>query len=273
MNKYPLDLTKAKKYLQGILPEVGKCISTNFYKGNIRKRKKGPGNYVTEIDTWAEDIIKSKLEKEYSNISILTEERSPKDYTNINFKDPIWVIDPIDGTTNFIKGYPNFATSIGLVCNYQPILGVVYNPLSEELFTAQADMPFALRNGNKMVSSIIKILNEASVCVNLSYEISECQKMFKMLYLLCDKVADIKILGSTVNDLISVAQGKTDIYFQLGAFPWDLAAASLIVAKSGYEICTFEGREWNILSPNIIAVNKFLHKKMLNLLGIISNET
>lgn len=244
----------AKKAGQFILSE-----QTRFK--NERVEKKGHNDFVSYVDRGAEELIVSGLKDLIPEAAFHTEEATTE-RTSAEFT---WVIDPLDGTTNFIHGVPCFAVSIALLQNNEPVIGVVYEINQDEMFTAT-------KGGGTKLNGI-------------SIQVSECENVSESLigtgfpyydYHLMDKYLDLfkhlmqhsrglRRPGSAATDLAYTAAGRFDSFYEYSLSPWDVAAGVLLVKEAGGRVTNFDGGDDAIFIKEIVATNGKLHTEMLNL--------
>lgn len=143
----PVDLTEARKYLSELMPQAGETLRRYFNSGDFTLRSKGGVDFVTQADEEVDAFLHDNIQKKYPQTTLLTEETAPADYSSLKDVDNLWVIDPLDGTVNFSRRHPNFAISVGLVDKGIPKLGVVYLPITQDLYWAQADQEDTFLNG------------------------------------------------------------------------------------------------------------------------------
>ncbi|MCK4994020.1 MAG: inositol monophosphatase [Candidatus Omnitrophica bacterium] len=231
-----------------IKSRVGKSQSIR-YKGEI--------NIVTETDIKAEKLIVRTLKKEFSQYGFLTEESSCK-----TTKGDRWIIDPLDGTTNFARGFPFFCVSIALEKEGQIIAGVVYDPMHQELFTAIKGKG-AYLNKKKIRVSTVKKLNKAFLATGFAYDFKDKKdnNIDNFTKFLMASMA-VRRAGAAAIDLCYVACGRFDGFWEMGLQPWDTAAATLIVQEAGGIVTQFDGSPFSNYKKNILASNDSIHKQM-----------
>ncbi len=240
--------------------EAGKVILKNY--GNIGKLKlKGPRNIVTKADMLSEQAIIKTIRKRFPEHSFLTEE-SGSIGKNSRYT---WIIDPIDGTTNFVSKIPSFAVSIALAENKDVVMGVVYNPYTNEMYFAEKGKGSYL-NGKKLRVSGKKGFGECMLGFSLPNDIGIAKRTLSMLSKDYGTFRAIRNTGSASLNLCHVADKKYDLYFSFNVDAWDVAAAKLIVEEAGGRITNFDGEKWGISDKNIVASNGILHKKFIKLL-------
>lgn len=192
-------------------------------------------NYVTEKDIQVQNYIIENLMKINNEWKVLSEES----VTQILDLKNGWILDPIDGTTNYIHSYPHYALSLAHIINGQTQFGVIYNPISKELYTAYAGGG-AYLNGEKIKVSNSRRLKDSIIGVGFPYDRNKAEYIFdtmKNLYLECQ---DIKRKGSAALDLAYVASGRLDGYFELDLKIWDVSAGKLLIEEAGGEFITIK---------------------------------
>ena len=242
--------------------EAGEILNRHF--GQVdRIRKKGEIDLVTEADLQSEKAILDIISRNFPQDSILAEEAG--EYHR--HPERVWIVDPLDGTTNFAHGFPVFAISIALETKGELVLGVVYNPYADEQFEAVKGMGAFLNKEVIKVSQIRK-LRESLLATGFPYDLHEkterLMKLFQKMLLLAQ---GIRRPGSAAIDLCYVAAGKFDGFWEEGLKPWDTAAGTLIVTEAGGEVSTYEGDHHAHHLKSIVAANPFIHEAMLNALN------
>jgi myo-inositol-1(or 4)-monophosphatase len=230
----------------------------------VRVSEKSPRDYVTEIDHQAEKEIIKVIQKAYPTHAILSEECGA-----IEGKDPYtWIIDPLDGTRNFMHGVPHFAVSIGITYKGKLEHGVIYDPVRQELFTATRGRGTQLNERRVRVSKRNK-LNECLLSTGFPYRESEAaiKAYTDSLLAILPICGDVRRGGSAALDLAYVACGRFDGFWELGLKPWDFAAGALMVKESGGLIMDFNGTEDFLQSGNIVTANPKLIKSLLKVVG------
>ena len=221
-------------------------------------------DYVSYVDRESERQIVSKLKSLLPEAGFITEEGTIRTEEDLRLK---WVIDPLDGTTNFIRNNAPYCISIALCSNKEILLGVVYEVCRDELYTAYKDGPSTL-NGLPIRVSNINCMNNAYAVLELPYNTVEYKATGAHLYeCLYGEVACLRMPGSAAAAMCYIAAGRFDIWFESFIGLWDYMAAALIVKQAGGKVTDFFGRE-NILNSNhIVATNTLLHDKILDWLG------
>ena len=226
-------------------------------------RHKGFRDLVTELDLAAQKTIIELIEEAYPDHRIMAEEgREGSDLSGW-----IWVIDPLDGTTNFVHGLPVYAVSIALVVDGRLMLGVIYDPEREELFRARAGQG-AWLNGKRLSVSGIDSLGQALTVTGFPYDLeSHLDQILSGFGRMLARTQGVRRLGSAALDLAYVAAGRFDVFWEDGLHAWDLAAGALMVEEAGGRVSDTDGRELDIISGRILATNALLHGPALEAIG------
>ena len=220
---------------------------------------KGEFNPVTEVDRLCEQAIVKMIFDAFPDHDILTEE-SPFKGKGSYWR---WIIDPIDGTTNYFHGFPCFSVSIGLEVEGEVKTGVVYVPPLNELFHAEKGKG-AFLNGKRIVVSQIDRLNRSLLCTGFPYDVHEHADFYLRYFRqFITKSFAIRRPGSAAIDLSYLAAGRFDGFWEFKLRAWDVAAASLMVTEAGGKVTDFQGRPFNIYSEEILASNGIIHQEML----------
>lgn len=242
--------------------DAGQLIRAGFGNPHPTRSKGNAINLVTQIDQQAEALILSRLQQAFPSYGFLAEE-SP---AAVGSGEKYWLIDPLDGTTNYAHGYPVVAVSIALVCRGDVVLGVVYNPIADELFVAEKGAGATL-NGHPIHVSSTATLAESLLASGFPYDAwegdddntTEWRSFLK-------RVVSLRSDGSAAWDLCSVACGRLDGYWELDLDPWDMAAGSLIVQEAGGQVTDLSGSPFNPFGRSILASNGHIHPEMLEVL-------
>ena len=256
-----------KKELIKIIKDAGKILKEGFYtdKNISFKAKK---DLVTQFDVAVEEYLKKKFSKKFKEFNIIAEE---SDNENIEFNNSI-IIDPIDGTTNFVNGVPHTAISVGVYKNKKPYLAVVYNPILDELYTAKIGKG-AYLNGKKLKVSNEDNFQKALIASGFPYSSSTNQddlndviKKLKDILPLCQ---DIRRLGSASIDLCMVARGTFEGYYEMNLKAWDVSAGVLILTEAGGIVTNIDGNEYTLFEDKyIVATNGKIHDELVKNLNL-----
>ena len=250
---------KIKKVLKLACLEAGKVILKNY--GTIKSVKsKGRNDWVTKQDILIERRVIKIIKRDFPDSAFIGEE------TGVSSKkmDMTWIIDPIDGTNNYIHDYPFFCTSIGVMIKGEMTHGAVYDPLREEFFYAQKDHG-AFMNEKKIKVSEIRKLYDSLLCTGfITSKVSYAKKNISNFTRLVFKARSIRRDGSAALDLAYVACGRLDGFWELGLNSWDTSAGVLLVEEAGGKVINSKGKKFNILeNKSLISANKYLVKKLL----------
>jgi myo-inositol-1(or 4)-monophosphatase len=228
-------------------------------RGRVGVRDKAlPGDYVTEVDIAAEQAIVSLLEAEGGGVGVHGEERGGVDIADA------WVVDPLDGTTNFAHGLPTFAVSIALEKAGTVVLGVVYDPIREETFVAERGQGARLNDGGIGVSETDELVR-ALVVTGFPYDRDEVPEAVELFGRFSVRAQGMRRLGSAALDLCFVAAGRLDAYYERGIHAWDVAAAGLILEEAGGKITDYQGRPFELEGEEMVASNGPLHPALIEL--------
>jgi myo-inositol-1(or 4)-monophosphatase len=244
--------------------KASKILIRDF--GEIEKLQvsvKGPGDFVTTADKKVEKILIDELSKARPNYSILSEEIGEI----INDKEFKWIIDPIDGTSNFLHGIPHFAISIGLEQNNEIICGIIYDPIKDEMFSAEKGNGSYLNNQRIRVSARKKLKD----CIiftggprhnskNMELSLKEYKKFSSEVSI------PIRKLGSAALDLAYVAAGRCDGFWQRDLNYWDIAAGIILVKEAGGFVTDFEGNKGFVENKTILAANSKINEERIEIL-------
>ncbi len=247
-----------------IVKEVGSFILEESKKLSASDIEvKGFNDFVTNVDKEAEQRLIGKLKGIIPNAGFIVEEdKSQKEASEYN-----WIIDPIDGTTNFIHSIPVFSISVALRFRTDIIIGIVYEINSKECFHAIKNHPAFLNNDIISVSQN-KILSNALLATGFPYnDFSQLDPYLLLFKDLMKHSSGIRRLGSAAVDLAYVACGRFDVFYEYGLKPWDIAAGSFIVQQAGGTVTDFSGRSDFIINRQIIASNTILHDEFVRKVG------
>lgn len=253
-----MDLKNILVDTKHIAKEAGVYIfkSMNHIK-NFEYKDNNFANIVTDVDKKSEEIITNYLKSKYSEFSILSEEG-----TN-HLGDDLykWIIDPIDGTTNFVHGFPFFAVSIGLEYKGEIVLGVVYDPCHDEMFSSIVGEGSFL-NEKKIEVSKNDSLEKSLLGTGFANDFFNNEKIINLFVKLLKKSGSIRRTGSAALHLCFVACGRLDGYWEAGLSPWDTAAGVLIVKEAGGKISNFASDNFSHYDREILATNGLIHEEI-----------
>ena len=245
--------------------KASKTLIRDF--GEIEKLQvslKGPGNFVTVSDKKVEKILIEELQKARPSYSVLSEEIG-----EINNDESFrWIIDPIDGTSNFLHGIPHFAISIGLEHNKEIVCGIIYDPIKDEMFTAEKGNGSYLNNQRMRVSSRSKLEDCIIFTGGPKRDAKNRELALKEYYKFSIKVlAPIRKLGSASLDMAYVAAGRCDGFWQRNLNYWDIAAGIILIKEAGGFVTDFNGNNTYIENKTILATNSRINKEMIEVLS------
>lgn len=243
--------------------EAGEIAREGFGKNFKVEYKTNEANLVTEIDKASEKHIKEFITKKYPRHSILAEEGGETK----NDSEYLWVVDPIDGTTNFAHGLPIFSISIGLQKNGQTIAGVVYDVMQDITYSAELGGG-AFADSKKIKVSGNDNLGHSVLATGFPYNISDNpENALEKFAALTKASRGIRRLGSAAIDFCYVANGVFDGFWEVYLHPWDICAGKLIIEEAGGMVTGFNGEEIDIYTRRILATNGHIHKTMMDFLG------
>jgi myo-inositol-1(or 4)-monophosphatase len=246
-------INAARKAARGIQRDFGEVE-------NLQVSRKGPGDFVTNADKRTEKILREELLKARPAYAFLAEEGGA-----LSGQDPDhrWIVDPIDGTTNFIHGVPFIAISIARARKEEIIAALVYNPIMNELFTAERGRGAMLNERRRLRVSARRDLKDALIACGLPHDAEDGFVQFnRELAVLQGNAGGLRRLGSACLDLAYVAAGRFDGYWERGLSPWDLAAGSLLVREAGGRVLDLDGKPDAMATGNVLAANSDLFDEL-----------
>ncbi len=242
---------------------IAGALQLEGLKREKRIEFKGSINLVTDVDKACEKAIVEVLQGRFPEHDILAEEGSGR-RKNSEYK---WIIDPLDGTTNYAHGYRLFCVSIALEHKGEIVAGAVYEPNRDEMFLAEKGGGATL-NGEKISVSAVADLNHAMLATGFAYNVRETSNNnldhFQNLLM---KAQAIRRDGVAAIDLCYVAAGRYDGFWELNLFPWDVAAGYLMIQEAGGKVSDFRGKAFDVYSKEILASNGSLHRAMSGVLS------
>jgi myo-inositol-1(or 4)-monophosphatase len=224
---------------------------------------------VTEADKASEALIASRLQSAFPDDRLLAEEGSGAD---VNLAaERVWIVDPLDGTANFMHGYPVFCVSIALCLGGESVVGVIYDPLRDELFSAVRGQG-ALLNEAPMAVSPTGELIQAMLCTGFAYDLDWRAENLPYWERFIALSQAVRRDGSAALDVAYVAAGRLEGYWERGVAPWDIAAGVLLVAEAGGTVTDYHGRPAGAFSREIVASNGALHPRMLEVIAGVAAQ-
>jgi len=231
---------------------------------NLQVSSKGPGDFVTSADKRTEKIIIEELQKAHPDYGIITEESGIINKSNTNNR---WIIDPIDGTTNFLNGIPQFAISIGYEEENEIKCGVIFDPIKNEMFCAEKGNGAYLNNSRIRVSNKKKLKDALLVTGGPRQSSKIKEEIFSEFIKVSNSVlSPVRKFGSAALDVAYVACGRFDGYWQRELNYWDIAAGIIILKEAGGFVNFFEKDNESPLKRNILASNSNIHDELSNLI-------
>lgn len=225
---------------------------------------KGAKDLVTELDTASESLIVDMLLERFPQHGVLAEEGHYPAGDGCH----TWIIDPIDGTTNFAHGYPWFCSSIALERDGQLTVGVIYNPMTDELFTAAANGG-AFLNGRRLAVSQRAPLSAALLGTGFPYDCATHPENNFENFIRFQKAArGIRRAGAAALDLAYLAAGRLDGFWEVKLKPWDVAAGTLLIREAGGTVSAFDGSPYEVRNHRILASNGLIHQQMIDMLAL-----
>ncbi len=244
--------------------KAGRMLKRDFGEvEHLQVSLKGPANFVTAADRRAEEIVREELAHARPGYGFLGEEGGAHEGTD---KTHRWIVDPLDGTSNFLHGIPHFAISIALEREGTIVAGLVYNPANEELFTAERGKG-AFLNDRRLRVAARKRLADAVVACGLPHlGRGDLALSRKEIAAVQEKVAGLRRFGAAALDLSWLAAGRFDAYWERNLSPWDVAAGLILVREAGGFITDLEGGEAPFLTGDVVAGNETLHGELMRML-------
>jgi myo-inositol-1(or 4)-monophosphatase len=246
--------------------DAGRILAERFGR-TLQISNKGELDLVTESDLASERLIIERINTYYPRHAILAEESGASGPADPDGQaEWRWIVDPLDGTTNYAHGYPCFCVSIGLEHKGRMEVGVVYDPMRDELFTAERGGGAAL-NGRRIEVSPVDSLGAALLCTGFPYDVRERSQFARHFANFIMNAQAVRRDGAAALDLAYVASGRFDGFWEEGLKPWDVAAGSLLVEEAGGRLSKYDGAPLSIYTPPILASNGLLHEQMMGVLG------
>lgn len=248
--------------ITAVVKEAALLFKDDSAASNITE--KGLSDYVTEVDLTVQKRLSEKLTALYPDIQFMGEE---KDNSAIDFEEAVWILDPVDGTTNLIHRFPASCISLGLSYRHEVIAGIIYNPYYDELFFARKGGG-AFLNGKPIHASSVNTLAGSLVSTGTSpYQHEYADKVFRQIQSVFLHAQDIRRIGSAAIDLAYVACGRTDAYLEYRLKPWDFAAGMIILQEAGGKVTDYEGAPVSPEKPStVLATNGKIHEELIEIL-------
>ncbi len=251
-----------KDFMVSLCKEAGRMILEGLGR-DLEVTRKGEVDLVTQVDLALEGMIREAIRERYPDHNVLGEEREEEIAAGGEYT---WLVDPLDGTTNYVHGYPVFCVSLALVNGEDVLAGAVYDPLHEELFYAQKRRGATL-NGRKIAVSCTEWLISSLLSTGFPYARATLpDNNLSEFGSLITRIQGVRRSGSVALDLAYVAAGRLDGHWELHVKPWDTAAAGLMVKEAGGRVSGRGGKPWSPFEGYIVATNGKIHEELLSVL-------
>jgi myo-inositol-1(or 4)-monophosphatase len=248
-----------KDFAVDLAKEAGQVLMDHLERRLTVESKSSEIDLVTEADLASEKLIVEAIRQQYPEHSILSEEGLGQEQTG----EFLWLVDPLDGTTNYAHGYPVFCVSIALQREGETILGVTYDPVRDELFWAEKDRE-AYCNGRRLSVSGTDSLRRSLLATGFFYTRASIEdNNLAEFGRIMPQVQGVRRAGSAALDMAYVADGRLDGYWEFHLSPWDWAVGDLLVREAGGRTSDVSGQPWRLRSNNIVATNGLLHEELL----------
>jgi len=244
--------------------KAARALKRDF--GEVEKLQvsmKGPANFVTAADRRAEETLFQELTKARPGYGFLGEEGGPREGTD---KTNTWIVDPLDGTTNFLHGIPQFAISIALERDDAIVAGLVYNPATDEMFIAEKGKGAFLNEQRIRVAARKRMVDAVIACGLPHHGRGDIALAHKETVAVQEQAAGLRRFGAAALDLAWVAAGRLDGYWERDLKPWDMAAGMILVREAGGYVADCDGAEDMLANGHIVAGNETMHKELLKLI-------
>jgi myo-inositol-1(or 4)-monophosphatase len=262
MTEPPIPLAHLEQIAIAAARAAGTLLRENFDRAKELRFKEGVHNIVTDSDIAAERCILDIVTAEFPTHAILAEEEGSR-----SAHSPYrWIIDPLDGTVNFAHGVPIFSVSIAVEFHGELVVGVIYGPMLNELFTARRGEG-AYLNGKPVKVSACSSLADAFLVTGFPYNIASYPEYSEQHFAaLVRRGIPIRRLGSAALDLAYVAAGRFDGFWEVGLHPWDIAAGTLLVTEAGGRVTAYDGTPHTLQTRTIVASNGAIHQELVEFL-------
>ena len=247
--------------------DAGRILADRMGRA-LQVSNKGDIDLVTEADLASEKLIIERIKSHYPRHAILAEESGTTEgiRTVPGQTDWRWIVDPLDGTTNYAHGYPCFCVSIALERAGLIDIGVVYDPTRDEVFAAERGQGATLNDRSVRVSEVDD-LNAAMLCTGFPYNVRERPNFARDFTNFTMEAQAVRRDGSAALDLANVACGRFDGFWEDGLNPWDIAAGVLLIEEAGGLVTDYVGAPLDIFTPKVLASNGLIHNRMMQVLG------
>jgi fructose-1,6-bisphosphatase/inositol monophosphatase family enzyme len=256
--------TASTEYIEAaaVAARLAGSLIIGGFRQSHQVKSKGPSNLVTEIDLAAEQSIIASLNESFPGIPVVSEEAD----SPLISKGLCWIVDPLDGTTNYVYGIPFFCVNIALVKDSQLQVAITYDPVHNELFTAGVGLGASL-DGKPITASTRENLDAAIIGSDIGYHMESARETLGLFRGLREHVLCLRVLGSAALGIAYVACGRLDIYFHRHLYPWDIASGILLVREAGGHVYNWEWNNARLADKRIIATNGNLSRSFREVLG------
>lgn len=259
-----LNLDKALNFAMETVREAG-AVLRGYYRNGVTIKYKGEIDLITEADRASEELILKRIRSTYPDCAILAEESG----ASANTSSAVWIVDPLDGTTNFAHGLPIFSVTLALVIEGVIEVGVTYDPIYDELYTAQRGQG-AYLNGERIHVSAVPTLDKALLVTGFPYDRrTNPNNNIRQFTDFSLRAQGVLRLGSAALDLAAVAAGRLDGYWEWRINPWDVAAGVLMVLEAGGQVTMPDGSPLDLFARQVVASNGLIHAGMI---GVLANS-
>jgi myo-inositol-1(or 4)-monophosphatase len=247
--------------------KAGRTLKRDFGEiENLQVSLKGPANFVTAADRKAEETLRDELTTARPGYGFLGEEGGRHEGSD---KTHTWVVDPLDGTSNFVLGIPHFAISIALEREGTVVAGVIYNPANDDLFTAERGKGAFLNDKRLRVAARRRLADSVIACGLPHLGRGDLALGAREIAAVQPQVAGLRRFGAASLDLAWVAAGRLDAYWERNLSAWDIAAGSIMVREAGGFVSDLDGKEMTPATIDVLAGNETIHRDMLKLLKAV----
>jgi myo-inositol-1(or 4)-monophosphatase len=255
------DLSLVKDVLLAAALKGGKVLKEHFQSEKVEaKTKSGHADLVTNADFKTQEAVIQILSRGLPGVQIIGEEKE-----NEEASGEVIYVDPLDGTLNFFHGQRQFAVSIGYWIDRNPVAGVVFNPVDDDLFIAALGQG-AFRNGRPIRVSPYRHLSESVLATGWPYDKKELPRVLKSLERLLPVTQEVRVWGTAALAMCYLAAGALEGYWEWGLYPWDIAAGVVIAREAGCRISSIDGGPFELSSGAILTTNGYVHEEMIRYL-------
>lgn len=251
-------------FAQQLARDAGQILLERFGRHSLEVHHKGDIDLVTEADLAAESLIVGRIKSFYPRHAILAEESGATAGDKAE-NEHRWIVDPLDGTTNYAHGYPCFCTSIALEHAGEIVVGVIYDPLRDELFAAERGQGATLNNRPIQVSKTDS-LAQSLLCTGFPYDVRDNGDFARHFRNFIMHAQAVRRDGSAALDLAYVAAGRLDGFWEEGLRAWDVAAGVLLIEEAGGRVSGYDNEKFSIYKPPILVSNGRVHEEMIDVL-------